>query len=55
MEPCPYDHRETGCLGFRKAERSLLLRRIAFRIVPDYLVKLSKSPVRRGEPRRRNN
>ena len=37
MGPCPYDHRETDCLGSDNAERRYQLRLIALPIVPDYL------------------
>ena len=35
MGPCPYDHRETGCLGSDRTERSKQPRFIVLSIVPD--------------------
>ena len=37
MGPCPYDHRETGCLGSGRTERSSQPRFIVLSVVPDNL------------------
>ena len=40
MGPCPYDHRETGCLGSDRTERSKQPRFIVLSIVPDNVKEL---------------